>query len=111
MQQHHCGAIRRDPAYAELARGWYGISYEPMMKRGAERQLDKMAEMSSSEFEIAFMEDMIRHHARAIRDGEHCLERAYHEQLIELCESIIEAQSEEIELMQAWLCEWYGECR
>lgn len=89
---------------------WYGISYEPMMKPGAERQLAKMAEMTSSEFEIEFMEDMIGHHSKALTEGERCLDRAYHGELIELCESIIEAQSAEIELMESWLCEWYGDC-
>lgn len=56
------------------------------------------------------MEDMIRHHARALREGERCVDRAYHSELVDLFEAIIEAQSAEIELMEEWLCGWYGMC-
>ena len=46
-----------------------------------------------------------------MKEGGHCLERAYHEELRELCENIIETQLREIAIMQQWLCEWYGICR
>ncbi len=89
---------------------WYGIEYEPSMSPGMQSRLERLAAMSGAEFEITFMEDMIRHHEGAIREGDRCLERAFHAELIELCESIIVAQSEEIELMESWLCDWYGDC-
>lgn len=38
------------------------------------------------------------------------MDRAYHAELRALCENIIVAQSAEIEQMQTWLCQWYGEC-
>lgn len=90
---------------------WYDITYEPQMKPGAMRQMEKMMTMSSEEFEIAFMEDMIRHHEGAIREAEPCLKRAYHEDLIDACQNIIETQSAEIVEMEAWLCEWYSICK
>lgn len=89
---------------------WYGIEYEPSMSPGMQSRLDRLAALSGAEFEVAFMEDMIRHHEGAIREGGRCLDRASHAELIELCESIIVAQSEEIELMESWLCDWYGDC-
>lgn len=90
---------------------WYGITYEPQMNPSAMRQMEKMMAMSSEEFEIAFMEDMIRHHEGAIREAEKCLNRAYHQDLIDTCENIIETQSTEIAEMEAWLCEWYSICK
>lgn len=90
---------------------WYGISHEPQMKPGDMRMMEKLAALSPEEFEIAYMEMMIKHHTKAVKEGEHCLERAYHEELKELCENIIEAQLREIAIMQQWLCEWYGICR
>lgn len=90
---------------------WYGISYEPQMKRGDQRMMERMAALSPEEFEIEFMQMMIKHHEKAIREGETCLRRAYHPELIELCENIIETQTAEIELMQEWLCEWYDICQ
>ena len=90
---------------------WYGLSYEPQMKPGDMKMMERMAAMSPEEFEIAFMEMMIKHHTKAVKEGERCLERAYHEELRELCANIVETQTEEITLLQSWLCAWYGICR
>lgn len=89
---------------------WYGISYEPRMTPGMEREVERLAALEGADFEITFMEMMIRHHAKAIREAEECLDRAYHDELEALCTNIIETQQAEIAQMQEWLCEWYGEC-
>lgn len=89
---------------------WYGIDYEPRMTGKMRKQVERLAGLSGEEFEIQFMMMMIEHHAEAIEEAQDCAERASHEQLVELCENIIEAQSEEIALMQAWLCDWYDIC-
>lgn len=91
-------------------RDWYGVSYEPRMTRSDERMLASLASLSGAQFEIEFMQMLIEHHERAIREAEDCLQRAYHRQLRGLCENIIEAQSAEIEQLQTWLCEWYDLC-
>jgi uncharacterized protein (DUF305 family) len=91
---------------------WYGVEHEPMeMKPGHMRMMDRLMALEGADFEIAFLEMMIRHHEQAIREGEKCLRKAYHEELLGLCAAIIETQSAEIAQMRAWLCEWYGECR
>ncbi len=89
---------------------WYGVSYEPEMTTPMQRQLHELASMSGAEFEIAFMEMMIRHHKTAVTEGERCKKRAYHRDLIELCEDIVETQSMEIAIMENWLCDWYDIC-
>jgi uncharacterized protein (DUF305 family) len=66
--------------------------------------------MNPEQFEEWFMKRMISHHAKAIKEAQDCLEEAYHSQLINLCQNIIVTQSQEIDTMQAWLCEWYGVC-
>ncbi len=90
---------------------WYGISHEPMMNPGQMRQMERLASLSGAEFEIEFMESMIKHHRMAIREGELCLRRASHEELLDLCENIIATQSGEIRQMEQWLCDWYDRCR
>jgi uncharacterized protein (DUF305 family) len=70
--------------------------------------MDRLAELSGEEFEIAFLRMMIRHHAGAVREGFRCVRRAHHEELIELCHSIVATQTEEIALMESWLRQWYG---
>jgi uncharacterized protein (DUF305 family) len=90
---------------------WYGITYEPVMKPGDGKMMERLASLSGAEFEIAFMEMMIKHHEKAIKEGRHCVDKADHTELRELCENIIRTQSAEIAQMQSWLCQWYGECR
>lgn len=90
---------------------WYGITYAPTMKPGDQKMIDRLAALSGAEFEIEFMEMMIRHHAKAIKEGEHCLDRAEHEQLLQLCANIVETQSAEIAQMEMWLCQWYDRCQ
>ncbi len=87
---------------------WYGISYEPAMSPSGMRTVERLAALEGEEFEFAFMEMMIRHHEGAIKEASRCLQRAYHEDLLSMCEAIIEAQQAEIEQMEAWLSEWYG---
>ncbi len=90
---------------------WYGISYSPEMKPGDMRMMEKMAELSGAEFEIEFMEMMIKHHLKAIRKASKCVDRVFHDQLREMCENIIVTQAAEIEQMRTWLCDWYGICK
>jgi uncharacterized protein (DUF305 family) len=87
---------------------WYGIVYEPTVNMASMKHLTALY---GEEFEMAFMKTMIRHHARAVRESAHCVERAYHSELISMCTEIVEAQLEEIRTLRAWLCEWYGACR
>jgi uncharacterized protein (DUF305 family) len=89
---------------------WYGISYSPQMTRGEEQMMEQMHRLSGAEFEIMFMEHMIRHHWRAIVEATGCLEKAYHSELNTVCENIITSQSAEITTMRSWLCQWYGVC-
>ncbi|HEX2990191.1 MAG TPA: DUF305 domain-containing protein [Anaerolineales bacterium] len=60
-----------------------------------------------AEFEIGFMQDMIDHHASAVMMAKFCLQRAVHEELIALCQQMLEDQEQEIELTSEWLMDWY----
>ena len=89
---------------------WYGVSYSPEMKPGMMNQIEKLSQLSGAEFEIEFMKNMIRHHYQAVIEGAHCMERAYHEELKTLCENIVQSQTQEIQTMRTWLCQWYSIC-
>lgn len=90
---------------------WYGVSYSPQIKPGDQRKMERMAALPPAEYEIEFMESMIRHHRIAIKEASVCMDRAYHRDLVSLCENIIQVQLDEIRIMQSWLCQWYGICR
>ena len=89
---------------------WYGVTHEPEMKPGDRRKMERLASLDGAEFEIEFMESIIGHHRKAIREGEQCLRRAYHPELLDLCQNIIQTQSAEIAQMEQWLCDWYDRC-
>lgn len=91
--------------------GWYGISYEPQMSPDDHKMIEHLAALEGEEFEIEFMQSMIKHHEKAIKSAGKCVEKAYHPELVEMCHDIIATQQAEIEQMQAWLCEWYGICK
>lgn len=90
---------------------WYGVQHEPVMKPKDERMLARLAALSGEEFEIAFMREMIKHHSIALRRAAQCQRRAFHPELIEMCQMIEEAQIGEIAQLREWLCQWYEICR
>lgn len=90
---------------------WYGVSLEHRHNPGHQNRMEKLAALSGAEFEVEFMQQMVRHHRTAVVKASQCIARAYHEELQDLCTEMVEAQSGEILKMQEWLCSWYGLCR
>ena len=86
---------------------WYGITYEPQLSTGDMASMQRLDQFTGAEYEIRFMQSMIRHHWAAVREAETCLDRAEHQDLLQLCQNIKTVQLSEIEQMQIWLEEWY----
>lgn len=89
---------------------WYTISHIPRVESQSRKMINELKRLEREEFEIRFMQLMIRHHKMAIQMSERCLDRAHHENLLGLCKKTIKMSMEEIEQMQTWLCEWYQRC-
>jgi uncharacterized protein (DUF305 family) len=89
---------------------WYGIMHHSphTMNPGHARMIEKLESLTGEEFEIAFMQHMILHHAGAVVTSLNCTKRAYHMELIDLCETMAEMQLHEIMMMKEWLEDWYG---
>ncbi|MCD8494583.1 MAG: DUF305 domain-containing protein [Candidatus Pacebacteria bacterium] len=68
---------------------------------------DRMRAVTGTERDRVFLEDMIVHHQGALDMAEVLLETTTNPQLIELASGIITAQEREINMMQAWLAEWF----
>lgn len=62
---------------------------------------------NQARFEIKFMRDMIDHHSMAVMMASLCEERAIHDELLTLCDQIVDAQTAELQQMQGWLDDWY----
>lgn len=66
----------------------------------------ELAELSGDDFDKAFIAEMIVHHQGAIDMARLIPERAKHDELKELGEDILSAQTSEIEQMRSWQKEW-----
>lgn len=73
---------------------WYGITYEGRTRqRGTMTRLERLQD---EEFDIDISEEFIDHHAVQIENSVRCLQRAFHTELLETCQTQIATQSEEI---------------
>ncbi len=79
----------------------------------AEHEMGMSADLSSLEsaepFDSAFIDMMVPHHQGAILMARVELEQGSDDDAQALAEQIIEAQTTEIEEMNEWRAEWYGE--
>ena len=87
---------------------WYSISYQPDTAMTGD--MKRLMSMSGETFEIEFLQMMIRQHFKAVVESRTCEKKAYHPELIQLCQSIETTQTQEIQTMQTWLCTWYSIC-
>lgn len=63
---------------------------------------------TGDDFDRAFLDEMIVHHEGAVDMAEETLKNAKHVELKNLANSIIQAQTAEINMMKAWRKQWYG---
>ncbi len=63
---------------------------------------------TGAELEKTFLEDMIVHHQGAVDMSRELLKGTNKPELIEFANTIITAQSSEIEMQRKWLKEWYS---
>jgi uncharacterized protein (DUF305 family) len=82
---------------------WHAVTYQPMMKPGGQRMLERLTSLGGAAFEIEFIEMMIEHDEQAVTEARRCLDSADHTDLRILCENIIATQSAEIAMMERWL--------
>ena len=65
-----------------------------------------LADKEGDEFDKAFLSEMIEHHEGAIDMAKEVPDSAKHEELKELAEGIITAQTSEIKMMKQWQKDW-----
>ena len=93
----------------EMSNGMRADEIEEMMPREHMMTHDDRRELrraENEEFDCLFAEHMIRHHEGAVVMSEHVLDEGESERVADLAEGIIDAQQEEIELMEEWRDDW-----
>lgn len=68
---------------------------------------DTTALEDASDFDRAFIEEMIPHHQMGVRMAQMVLYSSDRPEIQELAQTIIDTQTAEIEQMQQWYAEWY----
>jgi len=76
---------------------------EHMMTHDDRRELRRA---ENEEFDCLFTEHMIRHHEGAVTMSEYVIDEGESDRVADLADEIIDAQQEEIELMEGWQDDW-----
>ncbi len=80
------------------------------MMNGGTSEGQMMSSLEEEEaLDLQFIDQMIMHHQGAIMSSEHMISHSERPELRQLAENIQESQSEQIEQMQEWRGEWYGD--
>jgi len=84
-----------------------------MHESGMSQMMDSAMEAqklchAAGPFDEAFLQQMLPHHASAVKAGQAALTRAVHLEIKTLAQQIFDAQQREIAEMQSWLSVWYG---
>jgi len=105
----------KTPAEDEhMMRGGMMMGNNDMMGHGGmDGAMDGMMEglqgKSGDEFDKAFLSGMIVHHQGAVEMAEAALKNAKHQEIKDMAQAIISAQTQEITQMKAWGKAWYGQ--
>jgi uncharacterized protein (DUF305 family) len=90
---------------------WYGAEVPPsfMAQMPMHASMDPRALDGAQPFDKSFIELMIPHHVMAVMMSSHMLAGVQQPELRALLESIVASQSAEIQQMQQWYRDWYGQ--
>lgn len=110
-QQSIVSQQRQIALYRTWLQEWYGITYEGEIPTNAAQDIRRLSELSGAEFENEFLTEFSKHHLGIIKKSDDVVRRAYHDELRREALMTIVNQSRQVIMMQAWDCEWYGDCR
>lgn len=83
------------------------------MGGGMHGAMDSMMEGLSGkmgdDFDKAFLSEMIMHHQGAVKMAETALQNAAHQEIKDMAQAIISAQTAEISQMKKWQVDWYNQ--
>jgi len=95
-------------------RSWFGSTPSDfgmggMHMDGMTGDTGNLAQMSDTQFDKEFIEQMIPHHEMAIMMAQMLAASTERPEMAQLAENIIRSQSGEIELMRNWRTDWYDD--
>lgn len=79
------------------------------MGHAMEEMMSALQGKTGDEFDKAFLAEMIMHHQGAVDMAKATLQIAKHQELKDMAQAIIAAQTAEIQQMQQWQKAWYNQ--
>ena len=77
-----------------------------MKGMASEQQMQQLNDSTGDEFDMLYLELMIEHHIGGVEMAEKQVRQGSNQKLIEMAESMVKIQEEEISLMREWQNEW-----
>ena len=77
-----------------------------MKGMASEQQMQQLNNSTGHEFDMLYLELMIEHHIGGVEMAEKQVRQGSNQKLIEMAESMVKIQEEEISLMREWQNEW-----
>ncbi|HEX2951481.1 MAG TPA: DUF305 domain-containing protein [Armatimonadota bacterium] len=87
---------------------WYNITKEPKLLEDNKPMIERLSGLTGADFEIAFLQEMIKHHRMGIPMMQPEAKNGAHQAARELAQKMIKDQKKEIKKMQKWLKAWYN---
>jgi uncharacterized protein (DUF305 family) len=100
--------VKRTTTLVGLAVALVAVVAVPFLWNAAPAGAQSLDSLSGEEFEKAFLQQMIMHHAMAVHMTAPISEKAVHDELKTVGQSIITSQTAEIQQMRGWLKDWYS---
>lgn len=89
--------------------GTHAMSDGSMMSDTMAGMTAELQGKTGDDFDKAFIEGMIVHHEGAVAMAQKALQSAKHDEIKQMAQEIISAQTREINTMRGWLQSWYNE--
>lgn len=86
-----------------------GSGQQTSMQSTMDSMMASMHGKTGDDFDKAFMQEMTIHHQGAITMAEAALKNAKHEEIKQMAQDIITAQTKEINQMKQWQAQWYNQ--
>lgn len=102
-------ALGQNPRHAMPGGSFMHGAQHPGMQEGMQSMMLGLQGKTGDDFDQAFLAEMIVHHEGAVQMAEAARQNAKHQELKDMAEDIISAQTAEITQMRAWQQAWYGQ--
>lgn len=110
MRRFASAIIQTQTAEITQMRRWLAAWYpERSLRAGYRPMMRDLTGLRGDALDRAFLEDMIPHHHMAVRMSQQLVVSgtATHREVVRLAQNISDVQRKEIQMMTAWLAEWF----